>query len=723
MNKVDGMREIRARWREIMAQIAGVAPQPVNGAESYICACGHGTHGDGISYNAKVAKMRPGEGYENQLHCFGCGFTGSVIDYYLEKVMGCLPVGEMPDKAGNMRPVYSTADVNRAVSDLAEILGIEVNLESSGTNTLNSANAGNVGNKSNIQTISAARPAAKAAPTSNGAQNLKTANYMSYYTEAAKHIEDPEAVKYLAARGISLETAKRYNLGYDPAADPGTLPGVWGDDPQKKHPVRRIICPVNGQHYVGRAMDPNTAKDYKSMNANGSTPGIFNVNVLWTGTDPVFITEGFFTALSYIEVGARAIATCSASNTDTLIHLLEERPPMVPLVVAFDNDKAGREAKERVTLAAKRLNLQCHVAPAPVIGEGDTAEGKEDANDLLRKNREAFAEEVEKMIKAANSRPDLLADYLESAFLDDLEKFNAVRLNTGFKVFDTLTGGIRAGLYVIGAISSLGKTTFCIQIADNIAAAGNDVLYFSLEQSRLEVVTTCLSRRTYQLNTQKASTSLQIRDNSITDRATYSKALKEFRDTAAGHLSVIECNFGCDRDYIRAYVERYIKQNHTRPIVFIDYLQIVPDVANQTGKRNTDMQVVDDNVTAFKMMSRDLNIPVVVISSVNRENYLAPIDFEAFKQSGKIEYSADVVLGMQLTQVEASDLFESDKDKVKKRKELEAAKLAIPRRVMIKGLKNRFGATRFFDCFKYDPRYSVFWEVQEAKLSIEGPTK
>ncbi len=45
------------------------------------------------------------------------------------------------------------------------------------------------------------------------------------------------------------------------------------------------------------------------------------------------------------------------------------------------------------------------------------------------------------------------------------------------------------GLYVLGAISSLGKTTFCGQMADQLAFVGEHVLYFSLEQTRLELVT------------------------------------------------------------------------------------------------------------------------------------------------------------------------------------------------------------------------------------------
>ena len=55
-------------------------------------------------------------------------------------------------------------------------------------------------------------------------------------------------------------------------------------------------------------------------------------------------------------------------------------------------------------------------------------------------------------------------------------------LKTGFsKLDEALDGGLYDGLYVIGAVSSLGKTAFCMQMADQLAMQGRDVLIFSLE--------------------------------------------------------------------------------------------------------------------------------------------------------------------------------------------------------------------------------------------------
>ena len=60
---------------------------------------------------------------------------------------------------------------------------------------------------------------------------------------------------------------------------------------------------------------------------------------------------------------------------------------------------------------------------------------------------------------------------------------------TGFNYLDDLLDcGLFSGLYIIGAISSLGKTNFCVQIMDNIAQAGHDVIFFSLEMAAEELI-------------------------------------------------------------------------------------------------------------------------------------------------------------------------------------------------------------------------------------------
>ena len=95
-------------------------------------------------------------------------------------------------------------------------------------------------------------------------------------------------------------------------------------------------------------------------------------------------------------------------------------------------------------------------------------------------------------------------------------------------------------MYVIGAISSLGKTTFVHQIGDQLAAMGDHVLFFSLEQNRLEMVTKSLSRITARNNREKAVSAIKIRGGKLTPEVI---AAAEEYNKIASRVSVIECNF------------------------------------------------------------------------------------------------------------------------------------------------------------------------------------
>ena len=87
-----------------------------------------------------------------------------------------------------------------------------------------------------------------------------------------------------------------------------------------------------------------------------------------------------------------------------------------------------------------------------------------------------------------------------------------------------------------------------------------------------------------------------------------------------------------------------------KPVVIIDYLQVIAaDKDPETGRKMTETrQIIDHNITELKRISRDLDITVILISSVNRANYMQPIDFESLKESGGIEYTCDVCWGLQL---------------------------------------------------------------------------
>lgn len=313
---------------------------------------------------------------------------------------------------------------------------------------------------------------------------------------------------------------------------------------------------------------------------------------------------------------------------------------------------------------------------------------------------EVYQNEIEKTIPA-DPQPDLVSKYLENIFIKDIDKFKSYKdRKTGFKNLDELTGGLYPGLYVIGAISSLGKTTFAHQMSDQLAGMGDHVLFFSLEQNRLEMVTKSLSRITARHDKGTAVSAIKIRGGKLTPEVL---AAAEEYNRIADHISVIECNFDINVYSIIEYTKQYMQANKVKPVVIVDYLQIIPP----TDPRQGDKEKVDNIVRGLKKLQSENDLVVFVISSINRANYLTPIDFESFKESGSIEYTADVVWGLQL-QILNDEIFNSEKKIKEKREKVRMAKKAIPRGIELVCLKNRYGVSSYSCGFTYDPRYDLF---------------
>lgn len=170
-------------------------------------------------------------------------------------------------------------------------------------------------------------------------------------------------------------------------------------------------------------------------------------------------------------------------------------------------------------------------------------------------------------------------------------------------------------------------------------------------------------------------------------------------------MHVIECDFDTTvtdiLNYIRAYMDTHKGIN---PVVIIDYLQ----ATNADEDNQQEYDKIKKVAAMLKNFQKAYKLVMFVISSVNRGNYLLPIDFESFKGCGEIEYDADVVWGLQL-QVLSDSIFDDDKGKTKQKREaIRIAKEKSPRMVEIVCLKNRYGKSSYYAGFKYYSEYDYF---------------
>lgn len=293
-----------------------------------------------------------------------------------------------------------------------------------------------------------------------------------------------------------------------------------------------------------------------------------------------------------------------------------------------------------------------------------------------------------------------MGTYLHDIMQQEIEAFCSNKdIRSGYENLDRMTK-LYPGLYVLGAISSLGKTTFIHQLGDQLAEAGEHVLYFSFEQSMLELTTKSLARVMAKQNCKVGFTALEIRSGGNDERLR--KAMEEY-ERYARNITIVECDFNATIADIEQCVRGYIDVNKVKPVVIIDYLQVIAsDRKGLTVKEQT-----DDCVKRLKQLQRNQCLIMFVISSLNRQNYLTAVDFESFKESGGIEYTADVIWGLQL-QIMNDSLFDKTGAISEKRETIKKAKAENPRKIELVCLKNRFGISSYSCNYLYYAKYDYF---------------
>ena len=369
------------------------------------------------------------------------------------------------------------------------------------------------------------------------------------------------------------------------------------------------------------------------------------------------------------------------------------------------------------------------VPPIPVnqVPDKATLEG----NIQLRKQELALAmKDPIKRVAATNVQVEIGAscDYFKSEWGRDLSDFAGnAQLKTGFSCLDQAQP-LYPGLYVLGAISSLGKTSFIYQMADNIAASGTPVMYFSTEQSRMELFSKSLSRYIHLKSrhdaTYKQYTAIDIRRGLANGSHELQEQIDAYTAAVKDNMYIVECGFNMDVEELMMAVDIFMEATKKTPVVIVDYLQNL-DFSEINGRRLTDTrQNVDHVVHALKTYQKKNNLVVVAICSLNRANYMLPVDFESFKESGGIEYTADVVWGLELSLL-TEERFEKRTTTVKdvsgkpkqhvrettlteKREMVKAAKNAEIREIRLSVLKNRFGCSTSSYVFRYIPKYDTF---------------
>ena len=521
-------------------------------------------------------------------------------------------------------------------------------------------------------------------------------DYTDFFLEAHKRITETD---YPQRRGLSQATVDRFSLGFVPEWVNPEKPGTPASP--------RLIIPTGRGSYLARdTRGTLTEAQGRYSKLKVGKVSLFNIESLYVAEKPVFIVEGEIDAMSIIEVGGEAVALGSTSGVRAFIERLRTRRPKQPVIVALDNDDAGEMAAGALEEGLKGLGV-------PFYRHNPAGQFK-DPNEALQRDRENFRAAVEAGERLGEEEEQAKRDaYLKTSagnrlidFIDGITaSVNTPCIPTGFDELDAaLDGGLYEGLYIFGAVSSLGKTTLVTQIADQIAQAGTDVLVFSLEMARYEIMAKSISRHTFQAARRPGGYKKGAKTTrGITAGKRYTEYSQEEKDHImaaideygqyAGHIYITEGIGDIGAEEIRQTVRDHILFTGNTPVVVIDYLQIMaPAEPRATDKQNTDKAVLE-----LKRLSRDLYTPVIAVSSFNRASYQGAVAMEAFKESGAIEYSSDVLIGLQFAGA-GKDL------------DLNEARRKDPREIELVILKSRNGRTGDKLGYYYHPLFNYYEE-------------
>ena len=613
----------------------------------YICpVCENGTGSDGTG-----VKLIKGQSFRYK--CFKCGTSGDVINFYAAE-----------------HHLSNT----EAITAVLRMYGLETE---------------------DYHTPSV-KPTSKKKTMEEVADDLKVANMIATDIELGhENLGKDTGIFFFQRRGISKEVALRYGCGFIKGWVHPKLRIGTGD--KKIVSSDRMIIPTGTESYVARAVDPKN----KMPKLKAGKSNIFNLEVLRSSEQNIVVVEGEFDALSVIEAGNDAIALGTTTNVEKFLSWLKESGirPKKPLVIDLDADEAGRTAARKLTSGLSKLRIRYYEFTMVL-------EGCKDQNESLMENRELFFSEVKKIPQQIEElKREARRKLSDSAKVAKWEVSIANArdaIPTGWKSLDkALEGGLYEGLYVIPGATGTGKTAFALQMAYQIARQGKDVLYISLEMGEEEIYERHISRLSYELygTTSRAKTVHSL----IQEKKTVPEAREQFEKVGL-YLRTI-CGVGSiDADNIRRVVERYEYELDTLPVVFVDYLQIL----KAHDPHMTDKQAVDYNVLRLKQLSRDYKIPVIALASMNRTSYSDVISMVSIKESGAIEYTSDVCIGLQMAAMDS--IVDGSKKQGQQEKKVRKLKSKQNRDMQAVILKQRNGQIGAEIPFTYCAMFNHFGE-------------
>jgi replicative DNA helicase len=313
----------------------------------------------------------------------------------------------------------------------------------------------------------------------------------------------------------------------------------------------------------------------------------------------------------------------SVDGVSYLVSLDEGMPALSNLdsYVGIVKDKA---VLRRIIFTSQKLIDRC------IIGE-------EEPDQILASAEESLLKLGESRAQDALVNPQRILQEFEggiNAFLDPSKRIKG--LSTGFLKLDEMTGGLHPGeLIILAARPSMGKTALALNVAQHVAMhpEKQTVAVFSLEMSRESLLTRmiCAGARVDQQKFRAGYLNQDERRRLAKTASELVQAPLYIDDTSGTHMMDIHAKL------------RRLKAEHGLSLVVIDYLQLM----SGRGRYENRNQEISTISRGLKLLAKDLKVPMLVLSQLNRAPETRPGDHRPqlsdLRESGSIEQDADLV--------------------------------------------------------------------------------
>ncbi|HUQ94082.1 MAG TPA: replicative DNA helicase [Bryobacteraceae bacterium] len=323
---------------------------------------------------------------------------------------------------------------------------------------------------------------------------------------------------------------------------------------------------------------------------------------------------------------ANELMTCGQlESVDGLGYLvtLDDGLPQISNLGSYVRIVKNKSLLRRIILHSQRTIDQCIAAD-------------EDPENILARAGDELMKLGENRNGSGLSTPQEIIEGYDggiSAFLDPSKRIQGV--STGFLKYDEKTGGMRPGeLIIIAARPAMGKTALVLNIAHHVATkVQKPVAVFSLEMSKESLLTRLLCAaarvdsqkfRAGFLN-QNERRQLQVAAAELVEAPLY------IDDTASTNIMDIHAKL------------KRLKAEHGLALAVVDYLQLM----SGRGRFENRVQEVSSYSRGLKLMSKELEIPIIALSQLSRAPDTRQGDHRPqlsdLRESGSIEQDADVV--------------------------------------------------------------------------------